>query len=257
MRHVFQRQRLVGQQRGDHQRQGGVLRAGNRNACRCSSLPPTILMRSMWSRFPPANPGPVVRRSRRLDDRAAARSRNGRFSAYRRPVVDAAFTCPFVVVRSAPAALPAARRPRPRGARAPAPCASAGWRAARSASRALRVVLPGARLRWSSAWRFPSAAGSVADGITAASRAVATAMCSLSRCGSKSRRRACALPDSYGRRPPHPASCGSSVVEHSLGKGEVESSILSRSTSFPHHKRPIALHAVVSTCVEQHCRYIY
>ena len=26
-------------------------------------------------------------------------------------------------------------------------------------------------------------------------------------------------------------SCGSSVVEHSLGKGEVESSILSRSTS--------------------------
>ena len=29
------------------------------------------------------------------------------------------------------------------------------------------------------------------------------------------------------------ASCGSSVVEHSLGKGEVESSILSRSTSLP------------------------
>ena len=28
-------------------------------------------------------------------------------------------------------------------------------------------------------------------------------------------------------------SCGSSVVEHSLGKGEAESSILSRSTSFP------------------------
>jgi hypothetical protein len=27
-----------------------------------------------------------------------------------------------------------------------------------------------------------------------------------------------------------PACCGSSVVEHSLGKGEVESSILSRST---------------------------
>ena len=27
-------------------------------------------------------------------------------------------------------------------------------------------------------------------------------------------------------------SCGSSVVEHSLGKGEAESSILSRSTSF-------------------------
>ena len=32
MRHVFQRQRVVGQQRGDHQRQGGVLGAGNRNA---------------------------------------------------------------------------------------------------------------------------------------------------------------------------------------------------------------------------------
>ena len=32
-----------------------------------------------------------------------------------------------------------------------------------------------------------------------------------------------------GLRPPR--RCGSSVVEHSLGKGEVESSILSRSTS--------------------------
>ncbi len=30
--------------------------------------------------------------------------------------------------------------------------------------------------------------------------------------------------------PAEPARCGSSVVEHSLGKGEVESSILSRST---------------------------
>jgi hypothetical protein len=38
-------------------------------------------------------------------------------------------------------------------------------------------------------------------------------------------------------------SCGSSVVEHSLGKGEVESSILSRSTSKsqanPRHKRTL------------------
>ena len=41
---------------------------------------------------------------------------------------------------------------------------------------------------------------------------------------------------SYGRSQPHSsASCGSSVVEHSLGKGEVESSILSRSTIFPWH----------------------
>ena len=31
MRHVFQRQRVVGQKRGDHQRQGRVLGAGNRN----------------------------------------------------------------------------------------------------------------------------------------------------------------------------------------------------------------------------------
>ena len=31
MRHVFQRQRLVGQQRGDHQRQRGVLGAGDRD----------------------------------------------------------------------------------------------------------------------------------------------------------------------------------------------------------------------------------
>jgi hypothetical protein len=39
----------------------------------------------------------------------------------------------------------------------------------------------------------------------------------------------------YARAPEHRnclgKSCGSSVVEHSLGKGEVESSILSRSTS--------------------------
>src|SRR5690606_30321841 len=32
------------------------------------------------------------------------------------------------------------------------------------------------------------------------------------------------------------ACCGSSVVEHSLGKGEVESSILSHSTSFSQNK---------------------
>jgi hypothetical protein len=31
MRHVFERQRIAGQQRGDHQRQGGILGAGNRN----------------------------------------------------------------------------------------------------------------------------------------------------------------------------------------------------------------------------------
>ncbi len=31
MRHVFERQRVAGQQRGDHQRQGGILGAGNRN----------------------------------------------------------------------------------------------------------------------------------------------------------------------------------------------------------------------------------
>ena len=36
--------------------------------------------------------------------------------------------------------------------------------------------------------------------------------------------------DRYGRSPPHSGSCRSSVVEHSLGKGEVESSILSGST---------------------------
>ena len=34
--------------------------------------------------------------------------------------------------------------------------------------------------------------------------------------------------------PAEPARCGSSVVEHSLGKGEVESSILSRSTILNH-----------------------
>ena len=32
MRHVLQRQRVVGQQRGDHQRQCCVFRAGDRNA---------------------------------------------------------------------------------------------------------------------------------------------------------------------------------------------------------------------------------
>jgi hypothetical protein len=31
MRHVFERQRIAGQQRGDHQRQGGILGAGDRN----------------------------------------------------------------------------------------------------------------------------------------------------------------------------------------------------------------------------------
>lgn len=40
------------------------------------------------------------------------------------------------------------------------------------------------------------------------------------------------LPVRYGRSAAI-AGCGSSVVEHSLGKGEVESSILSRSTSLP------------------------
>ena len=39
-----------------------------------------------------------------------------------------------------------------------------------------------------------------------------------------------ALPGTIWQKPPPSASCGSSVVEHSLGKGEVESSILSRST---------------------------
>ena len=42
------------------------------------------------------------------------------------------------------------------------------------------------------------------------------------------------------QKPPHSGPrCGSSVVEHSLGKGEVESSILSRSTSrlFGAHRR--------------------
>ena len=42
------------------------------------------------------------------------------------------------------------------------------------------------------------------------------------------------LPVQYGRSPAI-ASCGSSVVEHSLGKGEVESSILSRSTILIHN----------------------
>jgi hypothetical protein len=32
MRHVFERQRVVGEQRGDHQRQGRVLGARDRNA---------------------------------------------------------------------------------------------------------------------------------------------------------------------------------------------------------------------------------
>ncbi len=36
----------------------------------------------------------------------------------------------------------------------------------------------------------------------------------------------------YGKQPPS-KRCGSSVVEHSIGNGEVESSILSRSTIFP------------------------
>lgn len=36
--------------------------------------------------------------------------------------------------------------------------------------------------------------------------------------------------ESCGRSPPHSGRCRSSVVEHSLGKGEVESSILSGST---------------------------
>ena len=31
MRHIFQRQRVIRQQRGDHQRQSGVLGAGNRD----------------------------------------------------------------------------------------------------------------------------------------------------------------------------------------------------------------------------------
>ncbi len=37
------------------------------------------------------------------------------------------------------------------------------------------------------------------------------------------------------RLPRNESSCGSSVVEHSIGNGEVDSSILSRSTSFPQH----------------------
>ena len=41
-------------------------------------------------------------------------------------------------------------------------------------------------------------------------------------------------------------SCGSSVVEHSLGKGEVESSILSRSTSIQFHLQSVILNAETS-----------
>src|SRR5271156_3847874 len=49
-----------------------------------------------------------------------------------------------------------------------------------------------------------------------------------------------------GRIHPRPRCCSSSVVEHSLGKGEVESSILSCSTIFPKwfqplEKRPLPL----------------
>ncbi len=41
-------------------------------------------------------------------------------------------------------------------------------------------------------------------------------------------------------------SCGSSVVEHSLGKGEVESSILSRSTSIQFHSQSVIFTAKTS-----------
>src|SRR6185437_5302451 len=53
-----------------------------------------------------------------------------------------------------------------------------------------------------------------------------------------------------------PACCRSSVVEHSLGKGEVESSILSGSTSFPikvnagRYRRTAPLHSCAGTTQE-------
>ena len=49
------------------------------------------------------------------------------------------------------------------------------------------------------------------------------------------------------------ASCGSSVVEHSLGKGEVESSILSRSTIFPNPSCRWAVPLRQGRC--RRCRY--
>ena len=45
--HVLERQRLVGEQARDHQRQGRVLGAGDREWLPLSGWPPTMLMRSM------------------------------------------------------------------------------------------------------------------------------------------------------------------------------------------------------------------
>ena len=150
-----------------------------------------------------------------------------------------------------PATLPAFRRHRQPAASEPAPCASANWRAMP------RPAGPCARLR-SFSVDLPCRSSSIPDRRSAGRYSAWLAFsCThvmkagrqvVSRCGSEENaapnrvmapknqmRRfefflALRLPVRYGRSAAI-AGCGSSVVEHSLGKGEVESSILSRSTS--------------------------
>ena len=144
---------------------------------------------------------------------------------------------------------------RQRAANAPAPCASAGWRAALPPAgacarrRLFSVDLPFrsssipdrriSRLRFRMAtilaWPCHERAESRFRAVDRQRRSPQT---NSMRRGKNRMRRfgfflALRLPVRYGRSAAI-AGCGSSVVEHSLGKGEVESSILSRSTStFP------------------------
>lgn len=137
-------------------------------------------------------------------------------------------------------ARPAARRHRRCAASVTAPCASADWRAiARPADpcgllRCFSVdhpfslelpCRPSPRRR-----RRPTSL------LFRDSQHCGTAMSQKSypaKAFTEALRLALRLPVRYGRSPAI-SGCGSSVVEHSLGKGEVESSILSRSTSFQH-----------------------
>ena len=82
-RHVVERQRLAREERCDHQRQGGVLRAGNRDHA-IELVPPTILILSITPRcrsFAHSPPSVPALRRAMVPQRAIARLSTGKIGA--------------------------------------------------------------------------------------------------------------------------------------------------------------------------------
>lgn len=150
------------------------------------------------------------------------------------------------------ASLPVARQRRRRVGSAPAPCVSAGWRATLRRAGACARRRPFSLDLPCRSWvrprrRIADCASGIVN-IVAPPCHESPLASGFHSCGNqymlpKTAQRfwdsdmrrfkvflALRLPVRYGRSAAI-AGCGSSVVEHSLGKGEVESSILSRSTS--------------------------